>query len=233
MQYHYAWFIWSLLLIAIWAAVYLALRSKESKREMLTVSLWTSLFGLTEPIFVPAYWSPPSLFDLALRTGFDIESLIFAFGVGGIGVVIYEALFKTKHAPLSVGERHQHRHRAHLVALLSAPAIFALFYAFSGLNPMYSVLIALVGSGLITWYCRPDLKKKMLVSALLFFGMYFVYFLTLIAMYPGYVEQVWNLKDLSGILIVGIPLEELLFALGGGFFWSSVNEHLTWRKLSH
>jgi hypothetical protein len=29
---------------------------------------------------VPEYWRPPSLFDLALKNGFDIESLLFAFG---------------------------------------------------------------------------------------------------------------------------------------------------------
>jgi hypothetical protein len=32
---------------------------------------------LTEPLFVPDYWNPPSLFDLARRSGFDIESVIF------------------------------------------------------------------------------------------------------------------------------------------------------------
>jgi protein-S-isoprenylcysteine O-methyltransferase Ste14 len=33
------------------------------------VSLATSLLGLTEPIFVPEYWNPPSLFDEAQRAG--------------------------------------------------------------------------------------------------------------------------------------------------------------------
>lgn len=72
-------------MLLIWAVVYLTLRSNDSTREMLIVSLWTSLLGLTEPLFVPAYWNPPSLFDLAQRTRFDIESLLFSFGVGGTG----------------------------------------------------------------------------------------------------------------------------------------------------
>lgn len=69
----------------------------------------------------------------------------------------------------------------------------------------------------------------MIVSVFLFLGLYFFYFLTLIAMYPGYVEKVWNLKVISGILIFGIPLEELLFAFSFGFLWSSIYEHVTWR----
>lgn len=227
----YAWLTWSLTLLVIWAVVYFSLRSKESKKEMLLVSLWTSLFGLTEPLFVPKYWNPPSLFDLALKTGFDIESLIFAFGVSGLAVIIYERVFRVRHEQISVEEKGQSRHKFHFLALLSFPIILILFLIFTDLNPIYSTFIALIGGGLFTWYCRPDLKKKMFASAFIFFGLYFVYFLTLIAAYPGYVEQVWNLKDISGILILGIPLEELLFAFGFGFFWSGVYEHMTWRKI--
>ena len=59
---------------------------------MLSASLFTMPFGLSEPLFVPEYWNPPSLFDLAQQTGFDIESLIFCFGIGGIGAVLYNVL---------------------------------------------------------------------------------------------------------------------------------------------
>lgn len=197
---------------------------------MLAVSAWTSLLGFTEPFFVPAYWSPPSLFDLAHRTRFDIESFIFSFAIGGIVAVIYEWFFGADHAGLPSTEHARSRHRFHIFALFSTPAIFFVLLL-TPMNPIYDAVIALIGGGLFTWYCRPDLKKKMIVSAFLFLGLYFLYFLTLIVAYPGYVEQVWNLPAISGILIVGIPLEELLFALGLGFMWSSVYEHLIWRKI--
>ncbi|MDP3975213.1 MAG: lycopene cyclase domain-containing protein [Candidatus Jorgensenbacteria bacterium] len=228
-----AWLLWSLFLVLIWGIVYALLKDKESKKEMLLVSLWTSLLGFTEPLFVPAYWNPPSVFDLAARTGFDIESLIFSFGIGGIAVVIYERIFRTAHERMTPHERHLSRHRYHLFALLSAPVIFFLLLIATSLNPIYSAAIAMVIGGLFAWYCRPDLKKKMLVSAMIFLGIYFVYFLTLIAIFPGYVEQVWNLKDISGILILGIPLEELMFAISFGFLWSSIYEHFTWRKIEN
>ena len=227
----YAWLIWSLLLLIIWLIVYFSLKDRISKKEMLVVSLWTSLLGLTEPIFVPVYWNPPSLFDLAYKTGFDIESLIFAFGVGGLAVVAYEWLFRVKHKKFTSLEKHYSRHRFHLPILFSAPIIFIFLLIFTNLNPIYSSFIALISGGLLTWYCRPDLKKKMFASAFIFLTIYFFYFLTLTAVWPNYVETVWNFSTLSNILILGIPLEELMFAFGFGFLWSSVYEHIKWYKI--
>lgn len=227
----YAWFIWSLVLVGIWGIIYVTLDTKDKKREMFIVSLWTSLLGLTEPLFVPEYWIPPSLFDLALRTGFDIESLIFSFAIGGIAVVIYERIFRVVHEQMPKAAQYASRHKYHVWAILSAPATFILLALTTNLNPIYSAEIAMVLGGLFVWYCRPDLKKKMLVSALLFLGLYFFYFLTLVVLYPGYVETVWRLDRISGILIAGVPLEELLFALSFGFLWSSIYEHFTWRRL--
>lgn len=226
----YVWFLWSIFLLLIWVAVYALLKDKMVRRKMLVVSLFTSLMGFTEPIFVPEYWNPPSLFDLARRTGFDFESLIFAFGVGGLAVVIYDWLFKVKYEQVNMDEKHMSRHKYHILMLLMAPVIFLALYFSTDMNPIYTTFIALMGGGFATWYCRPDLKKKMIVSAFIFTFIYFVYFLFIVFFHPNYVNLVWNLSAISGIKIVGVPLEELMFAFGLGFFWSSLYEHIKWNK---
>jgi hypothetical protein len=86
----YVWLVWSGTFLIPWAVLYFV--KPGFRRKMLRVSMATSLLGLSEPIFVPEYWNPPSLFDLAQRTGFDIESLVFCFAIGGIGAVMYNAL---------------------------------------------------------------------------------------------------------------------------------------------
>jgi len=226
----YAWLIWSLLLVGVWLVVYLALDTKDKKQEMLTVSLWTSLLGLTEPLFVPEYWSPPSLFNLALRTGFDIESFIFTFSVGGIVVILYELIFHTVHEQMPISARHLLRHRYHFWAIVSAPIIFTTILFMTKLNPIHSAAIAMFLGGLFTWYCQPNLKSKMFASAFIFLGLYFIFFLTIIFMFPNFIK-VWNISAVSGVLILGMPLEELLFAFSFGFFWSSIYEHFIWRKI--
>lgn len=58
-----------------------------------------------------------------------------------------------------------------------------------------------------------------------------IFMLGLVSLVPGYIERVWDLSALSGVLVDGIPLEELLFGLAFGAYWTSVYEHLTWRRL--
>jgi len=229
MSDNYVWFIWSLGLVVIWLIVFIFYR--KARKRMFWASLLTMPFGLTEPVFVPEYWHPPSLFNLAHRTGFDIESLIFCFGIGGLGVVLYDLIFKVEHEEMSAAEKHHHRHRFHIWTLLSPVIIFPLLYIFVPWNVIYSATLSMFLAGLAALWCRPDLKSKIWISGLLFLVFYAVYFLSLAWLAPGYVEKVWTLSAISGIEIIGIPIEELVFAFTFGMLWSSYYEHLTWRKI--
>jgi hypothetical protein len=82
--------------------------------------------GFLEPVFVPAYWAPPSLFDLASRTRFDIESFIFLFAIGGIASVLYEAILDGKLQKASNSKAHGRRRGLHFASLLSTPIVFSL-----------------------------------------------------------------------------------------------------------
>ncbi|MBI3045957.1 MAG: hypothetical protein HYY86_00210 [Candidatus Harrisonbacteria bacterium] len=229
---HYAWFFWSLILLAVWVIVYFLTKEKESRSEMLKMSFWTSLLGLTEPLFVPEYWNPPTLFDLAQRTGFDLESFIFSFAIGGIATAIYELIFPLRHEKMSVEEMNGKQHRFHWLAVVLPPFLFVFLIFANVMNPIYSAIFSLIFGFFAAWYCRPDLKGKMAASGLIFLGIYFIYFQILILLYPGYVEAVWNFSNISGKLIFGIPLEELLFAFFFGLYWASVYEHLNWYKIN-
>ena len=225
----YEWLIFSLILLGIWLVVFII--KPLARKEMFWVSLFTMPFGLTEPLFVPEYWNPPSLFNLAARTGFDIESLIFCFAIGGIGSVLYESFFKVKHQKMNKHEMHSKRHKFHKLALVSPIIIFLPLQLFTNLNPIYSASIAMFAGGIAAILCRRDLKIKIWVGGLLFLILYFLFFLFFNAIYPEIVQTVWNLSAISGILILGVPLEELIFAFTFGMIWSSVYEHILWYKL--
>jgi hypothetical protein len=225
MRYHYVWLLWSLAFLGLWGVLFLANPGK--RRAMWHTSLVTALFGLTEPLFVPRYWNPPSLFELAQRTGFDIESFIFAFAVGGIGMLLYTTLTRREHVPLGAEERREQRHRFHRLALIG-PLVLLVPGFLLPWNPIYPSLLALALGALAAVVCRPDLTRNTLVGAVLFLGLYALFMLGLRWLVPGYIAAVWNLPALCGGLVYGIPLEELLFGLAFGMYWSGVYEHVTW-----
>ena len=229
MDHHYVWLVWAIAFLLPWTLLYLI--NPRLRSVMLRTSFTTALFGLTEPIFVPVYWNPPSLFELARRTGFDIESLIFAFAIGGIGVALYNALMRQRLVPVAAEERARPRHRFHLAALLVPFVLFVPLY-FLPWNPIYAGITSLVSGAIASVVCRPGLWKKTVIGGFLFLGIYAVFMLSLVWFASGYIAEVWNLAALSGGLIYGIPAEEFLFGFAFGLYWTGVYEHFTWTESS-
>lgn len=224
----YVWFVWSTAFLLPWLGIYLG--APRFRKPMVWSSLFTMPFGLTEPLFVPEYWSPPSLFDLAARSGFDIESLIFCFALGGVGSVLVDVLGGNELLPVSEEERRHARHRLHRPILGAPFVIFAALLPL-GWNPIYPGIAAMVGGGLLTVWCRPDLLRSTVLGGVVFV-LYYALFLTGLELTApgGYIEEVWNLEALSGVRLAFMPLEELLFAFGFGTYWSGVYEHFNWNR---
>lgn len=225
MRFHDVWLLWASAFLIPWGVLFALNRGK--RRVMWRVSLVTALFGLTEPIFVPRYWNPPSLFELAQRTRFDIESVIFSFAIGGIGVVLYDAITRRTVMPMESALRSSRRHALHRAALFGPLVLFVPLYLLPW-NPIYPALASLAVGAIASMACRPDLATKAVTSGGFFFLLYGAFMLALRWFAPGYIALVWNLPALSGVLPWGIPLEELIFGFVFGMYWASVYEHLTW-----
>jgi cellobiose-specific phosphotransferase system component IIC len=223
----YIWLAWACSFLVPWVALFTFF--PQHRRVMWWASLFTAPFGLTEPIFVPAYWNPPSLFNLAQTTGFDIESLIFCFGIGGVGAVTYDVLTRRVDQPMSEEEKREPLHRHHYKALAAPWGSFLVLYWFPW-NPIYPSLIAMLIGAVTTVACRPHLKTKTYVGGLIFLAIYVLFLQFLELMSPGYIARVWNLQALTGIQLFYMPLEELLFAIFFGMYWSGVYEHFTWMR---
>lgn len=223
----YVWPVWASAFLVPWLVLFASF--PRHRKVMWWASLFTAPFGLTEPLFVPEYWNPPSLFDLAQTTGFDVESLIFCFAIGGVCAVLYNVLTRRVEHPIPEMEKRQPLHRHHYKALGSPFLVFLALYFFPW-NPIYPGIVGMVVGAAATMACRPDLKTKTWVGGALFLAFYVIFLLALQLTAPGYIERVWNFKALTGVRLFGMPLEELLFAFGFGMYWSSVYEHFTWNR---
>ena len=183
--------------------------------------------GFAEPLFIPDYWNPPTLFDLGQRTGFDIESFVFNFSAGFNATAIYGAMRMhcgdTEGWPWPTGTVF--RDRYHRLTLAVFPLVFIGLAVVTNMNAVYVTMVAVSAGFLATCLARPDLIRLIIVSGLMFTGLYFAFFLAFNAVYPGYLDQVWNLGALSGVMILGVPLEEVVFALAYGLIVACFAEH--------
>ena len=226
-DYHCVWLIWSAAFMLPWSVLFVA--RPHLRRQMIWASVLTMPLGLTEPLFVPAYWNPPGLFDLAQRTGFDIESLIFAFAIGGLAAAGYRPLTRGPEGQPNNKAQLAARHRWHRAAIASPFVVFLGLLALPW-NPIYAAIGALLVGALGTLLCRPDLWRSTVVGGLLFLALYIGFLLGLKGLWPGYIEGVWNLPALLPWRPAGLPTEELGFGFAFGMYWSSVYEHFGWRR---
>ncbi len=222
----YVWFVWATAFLVPWALLYW--RFPAHRRAMRWSSLFTAPFGLTEPLFVPRYWDPPSLFDLAQRTRFDLESLIFCFGIGGVAAVLVNVLTRRVLVPMETDARRHARHRLHRWVLFVPFVTFVALLPL-GWNPIYPGILSMFVGAVASAWCRPDLLRSTAIGAVVFTLYYAVFLAGLEWSAPaGYIATVWNLEELSGVVLGFMPLEELLFAAGFGAYWVGVYEHFTW-----
>ncbi len=208
---------------AVWLILFVL--KPHLRRQMLWVSLFTMLTGLAEPIFVPRYWNPPSLFNLSSTIHFDLESLIFSWGTGGIGTALYESLLNAEHRKMVAAELQRERRWLHFASLCVLPVVSILLLAFTDLNPIYCVSAGLFAGAIAAVICRPDLGQNTILGGLLFASLYFVLFFSIVMVAPSFLNA-WNLPALSGVVVLGVPLEEIMFALAFGMMWSGVYEHV-------
>ena len=130
---------------------------------------------------------------------------------------------------MRTGDPQHGRERWHRWALATPFALFPILY-FLPWNVIDAGIAAMAAGAVATVWCRPDLKSNALVGGVLFLALYTIFLLGLKWSAPGYIEQVWNLSALSGILIDGLPIEELLFGFAFGLFWTGIYEHFTAKR---
>ena len=172
MNYHYVWLVWSTAFLLPWLLLFLAF--DQHRRQMWWASLLMAPFGLTEPLFVPEYWNPPSLFELAQRTGFDIESIIFSFAIGGVGAVLYSIITRKQLRPMRSEDLQHSRERWHRWALATPFALFPILY-FLPWNVIHAGIAAMSAGAIAAVLCRPDLKANTLVGGVLFLAIYTIF----------------------------------------------------------
>jgi len=223
-NYHYSYLVGVLIFGAAWLACYLI--GKSYRVEIRWGTLISAPMALTSILFVPQYWTPPSLFDLDQKIRVGIEDVLWAAAVGGIASVVAEIFLKERLS--SLRKRIRKRHFAPFIVVV---VVFIVLQLWHPGKTIYSTIIAFaIGAGVIA-VLRSDLIPTMLTGALSFTALYFVLFLMVLLLYPDFVKYFYNIPHLLGKYVLGVPIEELLFAGTGGAIWSVAYEYVQGYRL--
>ena len=149
-----------------------------------------------------------------------IEDVLIGFFYGGVGAALYEMFYFRQP---NYSSRPGYVPGAVFALILTFTAMYAGAFVFPEIT-IYSLLLVmfLVGTSIILY--RPNLVKHALVTGALMVALTFVFFQIFITMFPGIVQAWWELDRISGILISGIPLEELFFAFLWGYILGPASE---------
>ena len=210
----YAYFHGILILLLFWLAFFLGAR--HYRKEMLWGSLVGAAFGWVNYFFIPDFWDPPIIFDLTRKIGFEIETTLFMFSWGGIATVIYELFFQKRIADVCRCVVAYPR----WFPLIVATVLYGLLAILTGLSAAYVGIFSLLVATAIMIGYRHDIIPEVLGGAVLFGVFYFLFYELFVIIHPQFVETYYKLENLTGVLVMGVPLGEILMGITFGAFFS-------------
>lgn len=149
------------------------------------------------------WWSPQTVTDTVI----GVEDVIHGFTMGGIAFAAYPVIFRKK---LIKAKQQGHTNLAILMILLSIGGSLILFW----LGDFSSVYVTFLVATIL--YCtlmfqRPDLLKDSIISGVLLALFAFPVFISMHLIYPDFLRTTWQFENLSGVVILYSPLEDIIF----------------------
>ena len=218
MNEHFSYLVGALLFDAAWLACYLI--GRRYRPQIIWGTGVTAPLALTSFLFVPQYWTPPSLFDLDARFRVGIEDFLWAGAVGGIASVVGEIVLKER-----LAAHRKERHKKHYTPFIVMVVVFLICWARYPQKNIYNTAIAFLACALVVAFLRSDLIPTILIGATAFTILNFLLFVYFLWLFHGFIDHYYTLSNISGIRLFGVPIEELMFASTGGAVWSVAYEY--------
>jgi hypothetical protein len=214
MAYQYSYLLGDVVLLIIWLTLFSW--RKDVRKEMIVISSIFGFVGLfAEFIYTIDWWRPLTI----TLTRIGVEDFLFGFTVAGIASVIYEEVLKKKVRIRKVSKKRAlEENKNFLVVCLSLIILFFGSFFLLKIHSFYASIIAFTLPTFYMWMKRRDLIIDSLASGFFLMIISFLGFIIPEMITPGWVQSVWYLENLSGIIILKAPLEDIIwFFLAGAF----------------
>jgi hypothetical protein len=203
-QYFYLWIV--ALVVPLWALIFF--QKKESRVEIIYMGILvgTIAMGLDRYCSFYDYWKPPTLFKTL-----NFESFLYGFFWGGISTKIFEWIFK-KEYPAS----KEPNVGFILIFILSSFFLYMGLLGLFNFNSVHIYILLLVLSAIILIIMKRTLFIVSVISGLLLVVVNMCWYALILSIYPDAIDTIWLTKNLCGLSIFNVPIEEhvYIFAVG-------------------
>lgn len=217
----YAYLIGTLIFFIPWTILFLL--RKDLRKEMLLMGSIVAILGIIFQYFWWTFdwWHPETI----TGTRIGIEDLLLGFSNGGIAAVLYEVVFKKR---LYKRKSTKQKIGGWPLILLGTFIASLLFWGI-GLTSYTTTIITALSIEFLLIHFRPNLLVNALASGLLMALVSLPIYYSLIILYPSWVQTTWLLENLSGAMVTGIPVEDIVFYFLVGFVAGPFYEY--WQDL--
>lgn len=219
-SYQYTYLIGDLIILSIWVSLFLW--RKDIRKEMLVISAIFGFVGLiAESIYILDWWKPLTI----TNTPVGMEDFLFGFGVGGIVSVVYTIIFKKR---VKIKKINKKINKNLITLPLMGILLFLGSFFILRINTFYSSAITSIVLALIIWIKRKDLIVNSLATGIISALGAIPIFILLELISPGWVEAIWNFTNISKVIILTTPLDDILWCFFMGLFIGPLYEY--WKE---
>ena len=183
----------------------------KSQQRIVFISSLAAIASWPFTVFLEnEYWNPTRMGGFQL----GIEDALFSFDAAAISMLITILILNSR---LTFDFQMRPFIKRSLIPFFLATIIFLSGYR-AGLNAMTSLLLTQAALIVFLLGFRPDMLLMAIIGLLGFVPVYFIMVKVVFWVWPNFVYE-WNQNQLWGRLIWGVPLGEVVWALGFGAWW--------------
>lgn len=214
----YTYLIGTFMLLLFWLILFI--KNKEYHKRMLQFSLFLAIYGMVFEYFWWSrdWWHPQTL----TGTRIGIEDFLLGFS-GGLFVFFYPILFKKRIYKMNSKYLYI---EAILILVIQSAIMFTLINLL-GHTSAFATIITYIITASIIFIKRKDLFLPSVISASLMTLLVIPLYILLFAISPTFLLSTWQMNNISGILFLGIPIEDPVFFYLGPLFFSAFYYYFT------
>lgn len=207
-QYYYLWSI--SLLLPLWFFLFIKMNRTRTEMIYMGILLGTSALGLDRYCSFYDYWHPPTFLKQV-----NIESFFYGFFWGGIASKLYELIHRKEIAVRAYADN-----TLVLVIVFSSFFLYVLLLGFFQMNS-----VRLYVSIMLLWTALLLIKNRRfaqvsILSGLLVIPINVAWYALILLIFPTAINDIWLTGKLSGVYLLGVPIEEHLYIFSLGAFGS-------------